>query len=384
MRFEFATATRIVFGEGSAREAPDAVKRYATRALLVTGRDPERAAALRKSVEQAGVALRTISVDGEPTVDIVRQAVDSSRAFGASAVVAVGGGSVLDAGKAIAAMLANPGDLLDYLEVIGAGQALPHPALPLVALPTTAGTGSEVTRNAVLGSPAHGVKASLRSPGMLPAVAIVDPLLTVNLPPSLTASTGLDALTQLIEAYLCNRANPMTDLFCEDGMREIARWLRIAYSDGQHTEARAGMAWASLLGGLALANAGLGVVHAFASPIGGAFPAPHGAVCAALLPHGLQVNLEALRAENPQHPRLARFARVAALLTGDADALPETAIGWVRALVTDLAIPDLSAYGVRAQHAEALAEKALRTSSMKANPASLGQSEMEALLRAAL
>ncbi|MCW5964021.1 MAG: iron-containing alcohol dehydrogenase [Bryobacterales bacterium] len=384
MRFEFATATRIVFGEGSVREAPEAVRRFATRALLVTGRDPARIASLRDGIEQAGVALQVIAVEGEPTVDFVRQAVESARTFSAGVVVAVGGGSVLDAGKAIAAMLSNPGDPLDYLEVIGAGRALPHSALPLVAVPTTAGTGSEVTRNAVLGSPQHGVKASLRSPGMLPALAIVDPLLTLDLPPALTASTGLDALTQVIEPFLCSRANPMTDLFCEEGIRCVARWLLTAYRDGQHTEARTGMAWASLLGGLALANAGLGVVHAFASPIGGAFPAPHGAVCAALLPHGLHANLEALRAEDSQHPRLARFARVAALLTGNDSAPAEAAVDQVRMLVTDLAIPGLNAYGVAAQHATVLAEKALRTSSMTANPAPLGQSQMEALLRAAL
>ena len=175
MRFEFATATRIVFGPGSAKEALPALCSIGKRALLVTGSNPARADFLRKAADEAGMETHLVQVVGEPTVDLVRHAVAEAILFAPQALVAIGGGSVLDAGKAIAALLANPGDPLDYLEVIGAGKALPHPALHLVAIPTTAGTGSEVTRNAVLGSPQHGVKASLRSPGMLPAVAIVDP-----------------------------------------------------------------------------------------------------------------------------------------------------------------------------------------------------------------
>ncbi len=384
MRVDFATAGRILFGEGVAAEAPGAVRLLGSRALLITGRNTDRVAGLRDAIETAGVAIHTVSLAGEPTVGFIRVATEAAHAFQPNVVVAVGGGSVLDAGKAIAAMLANPGDVLDYLEVIGMGKPLPHSALPVVAIPTTAGTGSEVTRNAVLGSPEHGVKASLRSPGMLPAVAIVDPLLTVDLPAPLTASTGLDALTQLIEPYICSRANPMTDLYCQEGLRHAAKWLRLACQDGGHRKAREGMAWASLLGGLALANAGLGVVHAFASPIGGTFLAPHGAICAALLSHGFRANLEALLREDPQHPWLARFASVAALLTGDADATPEDAVRWIEELVRDLAIPGLSVYGVHAGHAAELAEKALHTSSMKANPVVLSQAQMEAVLLAAL
>lgn len=384
MRFEFATAGRIVFGPGSAAELPACARSFGARAIWVTGVHAARTQHLAHELTVAGVTLRTVKVEHEPTVSFVRMAAALCRDFGACCVVAVGGGSVLDAGKAIAAILANPGDPLDYLEVIGAGRPLPSPALPVIAVPTTAGTGSEVTRNAVLGSPEHGVKASLRSPGMLPAVAIVDPLLTLDLPPALTATTGLDALTQVIEPYLCIRANPVTDGFCEEGMRRVARSLRMACADGQQVEARTDMALASLLGGLALANAGLGVIHAFAAPVGGAFPAPHGAVCAALLPHGLAANLSALRRTESGHPQLARFTRVASLLTGRADATPEEGIRWVKDLVADLGIPGLGSYGVQEGDAAGLAEKALHTSSMKANPAALSQEEMEALLCAAL
>ncbi len=384
MRFDFATSARILFGEGCAQQASAIVSGYSRRVLLVTGGNPERASFLANALKQAGLSINPISVRSEPTVDFVRQAVSEQRDFQPGAVLAIGGGSVLDAGKALAALLTNPGDVLRYLEVIGEGQPLPNPALPVVAMPTTAGTGSEVTRNAVLGSPTHRVKASLRSPGMLPAAAIVDPLLTLDLPPSLTAATGLDALTQLIEPYLCARANPMTDLYCEEGMRHVSRWLRAAVSDGQHRQARTGMAWASLLGGLALANAGLGVVHAFAAPVGGAFSAPHGAICAAILPHGLRANLDALRSQDASHPLLARFARIAALLTGSGSATPDDGIEWVERLVRDLGIPGLGAYGITVSDAEDLARKALRTSSMKANPALLEHSRMEAILRASL
>ena len=229
-------------------------------------------------------------------------------------VVGIGGGSVIDTAKAIAALVSNSGEPLDYLEVIGKGCALERAPVAFIALPTTAGTGSEVTRNAVLGSPEHGVKASLRSPMMLPRLSVIDPELTVELPPALTASTGLDALTQLIEPYVSSRANAMTDLYCLEGMRRVSRSLRRAFVDGGDKEARTDMAFASLLGGLALANAGLGVVHGFAAPMGGMFDAPHGAVCAALLPHGVAANIRALRSRGANGDALRRYAEVAAIL----------------------------------------------------------------------
>ena len=239
------------------------------------------------------------------------------RSAGCELLIAIGGGSAIDAGKAIAAMAANPGDVLDYLEVIGKGQPLTNAPFPMIAVPTTAGTGSEVTRNAVLGSPEHGVKASLRSPMMLPRVAIVDPQLTLGLPRAMTASTGLDALTQLIEAYVCLRANPMTDTLCLDGLRAVKSSLVRACEDGNDAAARAGMSYASLLGGLALANAGLGVVHGFAAPIGGMFDAPHGAVCAAILPYGMEANIRALRERSPEGGALARYREIARSAHGE-------------------------------------------------------------------
>src|ERR1022692_1675930 len=292
--FEFATAARILFGEGTLRQVPPAAATLGRRALLVTGASPDRAFPLQKALEAAHVSTVPFSVPGEPTLDLIGSA---PRDF--DFVIAFGGGSALDAAKAIAALLTNPGDPLDYLEVIGLGHPLRAPAAPCIAIPTTAGTGSEVTRNAVLASPEHRVKASLRAAGMLPRLAVVDPELTLGLPRSITASTGLDALTQCIEPYVSVRANPMTDLVCVEGIRRAAAALPRVWENGCDREARGEMAWASLLGGMALANAGLGAAHGFAAPVGGMFAAPHGAICAALLPHVMEVNVQALRARDP-------------------------------------------------------------------------------------
>src|SRR5215831_15091557 len=322
MRFEFATAHRVIFGEGAIHDVPAAAASMGRRALLVTGASSERAEPLRTALEAAGVTSEPVRITGEPTVDTIRNAPRD-----ADMVIAMGGGSALDAGKAIAAMLTNPGDLLDYLEVIGRGQPLPNVAAPCIAIPTTAGTGSEVTRNAVLASPEHRVKASLRSAGMLPRLAVVDPELTLGLPRAITASTGLDALTQVIEPYVSVKANPMTDALCVDGIRCAAQSLSKAWANGADREARAGMSWSSLLGGMALANAGLGAVHGFAAPIGGMWPAPHGAVCAVVLPHAMDVNVRAARSRAPE--KLARFEEVARLVTGRSYATAEDGVAWI-------------------------------------------------------
>jgi len=294
----------------------------------------------------------------------------------------MGGGSVIDAGKAIAALLTNPGELMDYLEVVGKGNPIQNPAAPFIAVPTTAGTGAEVTRNAVLGVPGRHVKVSLRSPLLLPRLAVVDPELTLGLPPAVTARTGLDALTQLIEAFVSIRANPVTDGFCVRGIPLAARSLRRAFQEGTNPEARRDMSLAALFGGLALANAGLGVVHGFAAPLGGKFPAPHGAICAAILPYGMEINLRALRARAPQNEALRRYQEVARLLTGRADATAEDGIAWTRAICQDLEIPPLKAYGIGEQDVAALIPEAAKASSMKGNPLALTPEELlEVLMR---
>lgn len=384
MNFEFATATRIVFGAGKLGELGALARGCGQRVLLVTGKGAWRAIRASELLEAAGFPVTVFAVAGEPTIALVEQGVKLAREAGCEFVVAMGGGSAIDAGKAIAAMLANEGELLDYLEVIGRGKTLTKASVPFIAIPTTAGTGSEVTRNAVLSSPEQRVKVSLRSPLMLPTVALIDPELTHELPPALTASTGLDALTQLIEPFTCNRSNPLTDAICREGLVRAARSLRVAFQEGHNAAAREDMAVAGLSGGLALANAGLGAVHGFAAPIGGMFPAPHGAVCAALLPHVMAANLHALRTRLPDSEVLKRYDEVAQRVTGATAATAEDGVKWIAELVRDLRIPGLSAYGISRQPAGELVAKAAQASSMKANPVQLTPEELAGVLEAAL
>jgi len=382
--FEFATANRIIFGDGCAESVPELATSYGRRVLVVAGRDPGRAEWLVEALQARGADVVLLCVGGEPDVALVDGGAALARRRAIDAVVGIGGGSALDAAKAIAALATNEGGAIDYLEVVGTGQPITMAPLPLIAVPTTAGTGSEVTRNAVLTVPDRRVKASLRSPLMLPRVAVVDPLLTHDLPPSITASTGLDALTQLIEPFMSARANPMTDALCRDGISRVARSLRRACEHGHDTEARTDMSLASLFGGIALANAGLGAVHGLAAPIGGMFNAPHGAVCAALLPHVMAANVRALRAGAAESPALNRAAAVGRLLTGRADAGADEGIAWVGEAVARLRIPRLSDVGVTSGDLPAIAEQARQSSSMKSNPAALAPEDLIAILNAAL
>jgi alcohol dehydrogenase class IV len=381
--FEFATAARVIVGRGAVREAGAAAVAFGQRVLLVTGRTPARVARVRDVLVAAGATVTVWPTAGEPDLDDITRGVAAARDIACDVVVAVGGGSVLDTGKAIAALVPNGGELLDYLEVVGAGRPLAHPAVPVVAVPTTAGTGSEVTRNAVLASREHGVKVSLRSPHMLPCAAIVDPELTIDVPRDVTATTGLDALTQLIEAFVSCRANPMTDALCVAGIPLAARALPRVCRDGHDLDAREDMALASLWSGMALANAGLGAVHGLAGPLGGMFGAPHGALCAALLPHVMAANVAALgRAADAA--ALERFERVARLVTGTPDATADDGVAWTRTLCTDLGIPSLGALGVRTADITRIVPHAQRASSMKGNPIILTDDELAVILAAAL
>jgi alcohol dehydrogenase class IV len=382
--FEFATANRIIFGDGCAKAVPEMASIYGRRVLVVAGRDPGRAEWLVDALQTRGGDVVLLCVQGEPDLAFVAGGAGLARRRTTDVVVGIGGGSALDAAKAIAALATNPGEPIDYLEVVGAGQSLTAVPLPVIAIPTTAGTGSEVTRNAVLTVPDRRVKVSLRSPLMLPRVAVVDPLLTYDLPPSMTAATGLDALTQLIEPFMSVRANPMTDALCREGMSRVARSLRRACEHGHDAEARADMSLASLFGGIALANAGLGAVHGLAAPIGGMFNAPHGAVCAALLPYVMAANVRALRASEPGRVALDRAAEVGRLLTGRANAGADDGVAWIRETAAELHIPRLSDVGVTSGDLPAIAEQAQRSSSMKGNPAALAPADLTAILQAAL
>ncbi|MBV8865834.1 MAG: iron-containing alcohol dehydrogenase [Acidobacteriaceae bacterium] len=380
--FEFATAGGIVFGRGKLAELPTLLGGLGTKALIITGRDTGRAKSLRVLLSAAGISSSVVPAHSEPTLDMVRSGALLAREC--SFVIGFGGGSAMDAAKAIAAIAPNSGEPLDYLEVIGAARPLENAPLPFIAIPTTAGTGAEVTRNAVLNSPEHGVKASLRNSLMLAKIALIDPDLTLDLPPAITASTGLDALTQLVEAYVSCRANPLTDLFCLEGIGRIAGALRLAFHEGGNIAARESMSWSSLLSGLALANAGLGVVHGFAAPLGGMLHAPHGALCAAVLPHGIAVNIAALQQRAYAHPALTRYGRIAAVLTGDARAQPRDGCDWIVELCGELDVVPLRSHGLKTEQIPDLVSKAAETSSMKGNPLPLTHAELTAIAERAI
>ncbi len=384
MRFEFATDSRIVFGPGSLAQAGAIARAWGRRAFVVTGRDPGRARHLATLLGEAGVAAEVFPVAGEPTVGAVASALAAAREGRAELVIGFGGGGAIDAAKAVAGLLANPGDPLDYLEVVGRGAPLANPALPWMAVPTTAGTGAEVTKNAVLGVPERGVKVSLRSPQLLARVALVDPELTIGLPPGPTAASGMDALAQLIEAYVCCRSNPMTDALCAEGLPRFARAFPAVWRDPGDIGARTDVALASLLSGLALANAGLGAVHGFAAPLGGLFSAPHGEVCAALLGPVMAANLSALGEGGDPGGALGRYAELARWLTGRADAQASDGVAWVRGWVETLGIRRLSAHGLTRERIGEVVARAKAASSMKANPVVLSDGALSAILAESL
>ena len=383
MNFEFAAPTRIIFGEGRLADVPKIVSAMGSRALVVEGRSG-RAELLIRELEAVGLATTTLRAASEPTIALVEHGLTQARREQCDVVVALGGGSVIDAGKAISALLTNDAPVRDYLEVIGKARPLANRAAPFIAIPTTAGTGAEVTRNAVLMAEDEQVKVSLRSPLMLPAVAVIDPELTYSLPPSVTASTGLDALTQCIEPFVSPQANPLSDAVAREGMHRASGALLRAFRDGSDREARRDMAVASLCGGLALANAKLGAVHGFASPLCGMFPVPHGMACARLLPLITEINVRAIRARMPNAAAVGRYDEVARIVTGDASARAEDAAVWLRELVAELSVPGLARYGVKGGDIPRVVAAARQASSMQGNPIVLTDAELCEALGAAI
>jgi alcohol dehydrogenase class IV len=377
--FDLALPSRVAFGPGRAAELVPIATALGDRVLVVTGANPERVGHLVQPLRAAAGASAAATVQGEPTIEDARVAATAGRSVDADVVIAIGGGSAIDLAKAAAMLLGNGGDPMDYIEVVGAGRPITQPSVPLVAVPTTAGTGAEVTANAVLAVPEHRVKASLRHPSMVPRHAIVDPELTLGCPPPVTAAAGMDALTQCLEPYVSNRANPVTDGWARTGLLAAARGLRVAHADGSDLPARTDMALCSLMGGLSLANAKLGAVHGFSGVLGGMTGAAHGTLCAALLAPVCRANLA--RADATLR---ARYTDIATWLTGDRDAAAEDGLAWIERTCAMLGVPGLGELGLRAADVPAAAEGAARASSMKGNPVELTADELAAILRAAL
>ncbi|MEN9677864.1 MAG: hypothetical protein RIS76_3760 [Verrucomicrobiota bacterium] len=384
MRFEFASAGKILFGPGRLAEIGPLAREHGRRALVVTGREARRAEALCRHLSDAGVDWVNAVIPGEPSVADAVAGTGRIRAERIDLVIGFGGGSVLDGAKAMAALATNPGDPYDYLEVIGRGGSLSSDPLPFIAIPTTAGTGAEVTRNAVLGSPENRVKVSLGSPRMLPRIALVDPELCRSVSPEVTATTGLDALTQLLEAFVSVRATPFTDALCRDALPRVGRSLHRAWRNGQDLGARCEMSLAALSSGLALANAGLGVVHGFAGPLGGMTGAAHGALCSALLEPVTRVNLAALRQRMPASPAIERYAEAMRLLGGPDSMHPEAFPDFLAEWTHPFALSDLAALGTHADDFVPLLPRVLAASSTRGNPIELTNHELDRVFQAAM
>jgi alcohol dehydrogenase class IV len=384
VRFDLTLPGEIRFGAGRVSEVPGALADLgANRVMVITGRTTSRADGIRAALNAADMSSMVFGVATEPSIERVRAAVDLALETGCDAVLGFGGGSALDVAKAVAVLARSGTDPMDHLEVIGAGRPIERPGLPCVAVPTTAGTGSEVTRNSVLSG--GGVKASLRSPLMLPKLAVVDPDLLVGVPRPTIAASGMDALSQLIEPLLSQRAHPFTDALAREGIRRSARSLRRAYQEGMEDPGvREDLAIASLFSGMCLANSGLGAVHGLAAAAGARLSAPHGAVCAAVLTAATDVNLRALRERTPNHFALQRIAEVASLLTGRPEASPEDAIAWLAELTAAMSIPGLASYGLNQDAIATVVTTAQRASSMRGNPIELSDQEVTEIVTRSL
>ncbi len=383
-RFEITTPPRVVIGEGAVERLGELVSSLGRRVLLVTGSHPERVQDHINALLRQGFSVETLSIAHEPTLEDIEQGLFFARETARDLVVSMGGGSVLDAGKAIAGLVAHAGEVLDTLEVVGSGQTLHRAGIPFVAVPTTAGTGAEVTQNAVIEVTARRLKVSLRSPWLLARLVIVDPRLSLGLPLAVTRASGFDALTQLVEAFVSRRGNAYTDGLARDGLVRAARHLPRVCTEPNNLVSRGEMAYASLLSGLCLANAKLGAVHGLAGPLGGMFRAPHGALCAALLAPIMRANLEALRAEPEPGRGLDRLTEFASLVLDDRTASAEDGVVWLEALTRQLEVESLSALGVGSDSFGAIVERSLGSSSMQGNPVVLEPARLAGALREAL
>jgi alcohol dehydrogenase class IV len=378
--FSFLTAGRILFGRGQASQAVSAVSGLGRRVALVRGGSVAWVDVLADALVAQGCSVTQVSCRREPDVPGLIDALASTRQAGVDVVVAVGGGAVIDMGKALAALLPSSSSIMDHLEGVGKAMPLSRAPLPFVALPTTAGTGAEVTKNAVIAVPNAGRKVSLRDDRMLPDLAIVDPALTDNAPRAVTLASGLDAVTQVIEPYLSNRANPLTDALCVTaipmGLRALAMLER-----KEDAAARDAMAFVSLCGGLALANAGLGAVHGLAGVIGGRLGAPHGLICGRLLGPVLVANRQALADAGRDTVRFDEVAGwIAEALGGDA----ETAFERLTSLLDGWGLARLGQWSNPHTNLDEIAREAASASSMRANPCELSPEVLVSLMRQAL
>ncbi|MGF1723279.1 iron-containing alcohol dehydrogenase [Photobacterium nomapromontoriensis] len=376
--FQFMTSSRIIFGEGALSNSLSSLNQFGYSVLLVSGRDSQRAEPLISYFKQQGMRYQHVAVHGEPVIAMIEEMAAMGRKFRPDMVLAIGGGSVLDAGKALAALIPNQGSVYDYIEIVGRNVPLQAKPIPFIAVPTTAGTGSEVSKNAVLRSAQENVKVSLRSPDMLPDLAIIDPTLTYGMDPVMSGCCGMDAFTHLMESYVCGEPNPLTDMVCEEGLRRLSGAI-IAACEDDDPRARSDMSFAALLGGMALANAKLGAAHGLASSLGGRLDAPHGLITAQLAPYVMQENVLAAR-EAGRADVLNRYRQLACILTGRMNAEIIDGILWTKRTLSRLNLPAVTEYGLCNVIFDEVAEDAMLSNAIKGNPLPLNKGRLLSIL----
>ncbi|MCA0936062.1 iron-containing alcohol dehydrogenase [Vibrio alginolyticus] len=377
--FQFMTATRIIFGEGALRDSLTVINQFGYSVLLVTGKDRQRAIPILNYLKAQNMRYQHVAIDGEPNITMVEETAVIGRKFKPDMVVAIGGGSVLDMGKALAAIIPNQGNVYDYVEVVGRNVPLKAKPLTFIAIPTTASTGSEVTRNAVLKSGQDKVKVSLRSPEMLADVAIVDPTLTYGTDLYTSGRGAMDAFTHLMEAYVCGDPNPLTDMVCEEGLRRLSQSV-IAGCKEDNYNARADLSFAALLGGMAITNAKLGAAHGLASALGGKLDAPHSVITARLAPHVMQENINAAK-KSGRADVVDRYRKIAQIVTNRTNANEHDGVLWVSMVLDKLELPSLGKFGVCQTSFEQVAKDALKSMAIKGNPLPLNQERLIYILK---
>lgn len=372
--FQFMTSTRIIFGEGALQSSLSILNQFGYSVLLVTGQDPERSSPIIQYLKNQSMRYQHVAINDEPNITMVEETAVSGRKFQPDMVVAIGGGSVIDMGKALAAVIPNQGDVYDYVEVVGRNVPLKTKPIPLIAIPTTASSGSEVTKNAVLKSGQDRVKVSLRSPDMLADVAIVDPTLTYGTDAYTSGRGAMDAFTHLMEAYVCGDPNPLTDMVCEEGLRRLSPSIIAACKQDDH-KARADLSFAAMLGGMAITNAKLGAAHGLASALGGKLNAPHSVISGRLAPFVMSENINEAKAAG-RSDILNRYKRIAQIVTGRTNAHIEDSVLWVQMVLDKLALPHLSEFGVCSTSFEQVAQDALQSVAIKGNPLPLNEERL--------
>ncbi|YCO05439.1 iron-containing alcohol dehydrogenase [Vibrio sp. VNB-15] len=377
--FQFMTATRIIFGEGALQSSLSVINQFGYSVLLVTGKDTQRATPIINYLKAQNMRYQHVAISGEPNITMVEETAVLGRKFQPDMVIAIGGGSVIDMGKALAAIVPNQGDVYDYVEVVGRNVPLKTKPIYFIAIPTTASTGSEVTRNAVLKSGQDQVKVSLRSPEMLADVAIVDPTLTYGTDQYTSGRGAMDAFTHLMEAYVCGDPNPLTDMVCEEGLRRLSRSVIAGCKQDNH-KARADLSFAALLGGMAITNAKLGAAHGLASALGGKLDAPHSVITARLAPHVMQENIKAAK-QAGRADVISRYRRLAQLVTDRTNANEHDGVLWVKMVLDKLELPHLGKFGVCQTSFEQVADDALMSVAIKGNPLPLNQDRLVYILR---